>query len=266
MKFEKKYTNYWMKSVEKPIDGLKIAGPEEALFFLNYLNMNNLENVLDLGCSYGRMFNILSKFTKNIYGIDPEQSAIETALIKKYKCIKLGNADNIPFGDEFFNYIFCWAVYDVVDHFNGLIEANRVLKIGGKILITGKLNNYHDDDFFAFKAEKNAFLKSFPNHFLDLNSFIENVNTIGYHIDNLFIFNKRGDFGNLNYKIISIDDMLLKIKGYEYLAILTKQKSITNLDLEYIKLDYKSSETALRLATLNNFNKVEDYFNSIGID
>lgn len=266
MKFEKEYTNYWKKSVEKPIDGLKIAGLEEALFFLNFLNINLSDSVLDLGCSFGRMFEILSKFSDNIYGIDPDISAIESAIKYKYNDLKIGNAENIPYGDNFFNQIFSWAVYDVVDHFNGLIEANRVLKNGGKILITGKLNNYFEDDLFAFKAEKNAFLKSFPNHFLDLNTLINNIKLIGFQIDKLFIFNKRGDFGKLNYKIISTNELNSDIKGYEYLAIFKKNNTINSRELEYIKFDDKHSKTAQSLAKLNKFDHVEDYFNSIGLD
>ena len=266
MIFEKEYTNYWKKSVDKPIDGLKIAGLEEAFFFLKYLNIHNTDNVLDLGCSFGRMFEILNKYSNNIYGIDPEESAIEVAVSNKYNDVKLGNAENITFENSFFNQIFCWAVYDVVNHFNGLVEANRVLKNGGKILITGKLNNYFDDDINAFKAEKNAFLKSFPNHFLDLNTFIDKINNIGFQINKLFIFNKRGDFGSLKYKMISLDDLPLDLKGYEYLAVLQKQDIVNPLKLEPIKFDYKHSKTALRLAKLNNYENVEEYFNFLGID
>ena len=30
---------------------------------------------------------------------------------------------------NYFDKIFCWAVYDLVDHYNGLVESNRILKI-----------------------------------------------------------------------------------------------------------------------------------------
>ena len=263
MKFAKKYTEYWKKNVKKPIDGLKIAGEKEVLTFLPLLNIEVNNKVLDLGCSYGRLHPILSLFSKNIYGVDPDKFAVETASKEDYMDVKVGDAENINFDNSYFDKIFCWAVYDVVDHFKGLLEANRVLKKDGKILITGKLDNYYLDDKKAFSAEKNAFLKSFPNHFVDMELLFKNIEMLGFSIKKLLIFLKRGDMGKLEF--LEFDPQFTsKIMGYEYLMILKKTGDFQRGD--YIRLDQPHSKTAINQANKAGYTSVRDYFKFIGID
>ena len=262
MKFEKKYTEYWKQNISNPIDGLKIADLNEVMHFLPLLKIEKQDKILDLGCSFGRMFEILNRYSDNIYGIDPDNFAVENAIKKGYTNVKVGNADNIGFTDKYFDKIFCWAVYDVVDHYNGLIEANRVLKTNGRILITGKNDCYFEDDKLAFKAEKNAFLKSFPNHFVDMKLFLNNLQEIGFELENLFLFPRRGDFGKLKY--VKINLLADNFEGYEYLMTLKKIKTIKNSN--YIKFDNPHSKTALVIANKNGLTDVGDYFFKLGID
>jgi SAM-dependent methyltransferase len=262
MKFEKNYTEYWENNISNPIDGLKIADVNEVMEFLPLLMIEKNEFVLDLGCSFGRMHGVLNKFSKNIFGIDPDKFAVEKAIKVGYIDVKVGDAENINFTDNFFNYIFSWAVYDVVDHFKGLIEANRVLKNNGKILITGKNDNYYHDDSYAFIAEKNAFLKSFPNHFLDIHLLINNIDKLGFLIDKLFLFPRRGDFGKLNYIEKTLNASLFE--GYEYLLILKKIEDIKNIT--YNQLDKPYSKTATKIANSNGYLSVAEYFQKLGIE
>ena len=262
MKFEKKYTEYWKKNINNPIDGLAIAGTNEVNNFLPLLNINTNDYVLDLGCSFGRMHSVLSSVSNHIYGLDPDLFAVETALNESYIDVKVGDAENINFDDNYFDKIFCWAVYDVVDHYNGLLESNRVLKMNGKILLTGKIDNYFQDDINAFKAEKNAFLKSFPNHFVNMELLQNNIVELGFELEKLFIFPKRGDFGKLKYFEVKIPFEV--IKGYEYLMILKKTKDINIKN--YLKLDSPHSRTAKKLATKEGYESVTDYFIHLGID
>ena len=262
MKFEKKYTEYWKNNIKNPIDGLAIAGSNEVNHFLPLLAIKKDDCVLDLGCSFGRMHSILSSVSNNIYGIDPDSFAVKSALNEGYIDVKVGDAENIKYDDNFFNNIFCWAVYDVVDHYNGLLESNRVLKINGKILFTGKIDNYFQDDKKAFSAEKNAFLKSFPNHFVDMDLLLTNIGNLGFELEKLFIFPKRGDFGKLDYFEVKIP--FETINGYEYLMILKKNKNINFKN--YIKLDNSHSRTAEYFATKAGYDSVKDYFLQLGID
>ena len=262
MKFEKKYTEYWKNNIKNPIDGLAIAGSNEVNHFLPLLAIKKDDCVLDLGCSFGRMHSILSSLSNHIYGIDPDLFAVENALNEGYLDVKVGDAENITYEDHHFDKIFCWAVYDVVDHYNGLLESNRVLKINGKILFTGKIDNYFQYDKKAFSAEKNAFLKSFPNHFVDMELLLKNIGKLGFELEKLFIFPHRGDFGKLEYFEVEIP--LETINGYEYLMVL-KKKNDMNFS-NYTKLDNPHSRTAKSLASKNGYDSVKEYFLDLGID
>lgn len=162
MDFNKEYTNYWQNTISKSVDGLKIPGEFEAAHILKYLEITPSEKVLDLGCSYGRMSNVLSRLSSSIYGIDPDPYAVEQAKNNQYINVVQGTAEITNMPSNFFDVVFSWQVFDVVDQLKGFVELNRILNSNGRFLITGKNYNYFEDDKFAFTAEKNAALKISP--------------------------------------------------------------------------------------------------------
>lgn len=261
MKFNRKYTEYWKNNLANPIDGIKIADIDEAKYFLTLFDVKQNDYLLDLGCSFGRMYSLLNEFSEFIYGLDPDPFAVEKASLVGYIEAKVGSAENSTFKNNFFDKIFSWAVFDCVDHFKGLLEANRILKLGGKILLTGKNDNYFKDDSNAFVAEKNAYLKSFDNHFVDMNLFVNHIGKLGFKIEKLFIFPRRGDFG----KLIFTEQDIVKnsFQGYEYLMILEKIDNVQSID--YRKLDASFSKTALKISKDQGFSSIFDYFETIGL-
>ena len=201
MEFDKKYTNYWASTVDKSIDGTVIAGAAQIARIFSYLGLQkkSYDRLLDCGCSYGRLYQTLADYSDQIFGIDPDGFAVEQAQNFAYKSVDKGTAEAIPFMDNFFDCVFMWAVFDTVDHLKGLLEINRVLKIGGHCLLTGKNDNYIPNDKLAFDAEKNAYLKAFPNKFTDLPVLLHCFNMLGFELDRLLIFSRRGDLGLLKY-------------------------------------------------------------------
>lgn len=249
--FNSEYTKYWEKSVEKSIDGTLVPGKHEVLHFMRKFSMTSFHKVLDLGCSFGRMYELLNSFSGCIYGVDPDLYAINRAKKYKYELLKVGHAESIPFESDIFDFVFCWAAFDVIPHDLGLKEINRVLKLNGTTLITGKNHEYHESDALALIAEKNAHAKGFPNKFTDLFALIENASNFGFKIKNLIIFPKRGNFGELNYIEIDPTSFLTNpIKCYEYLMILEKIGSFTNMPVT--ALDHSISKTALNLHLLES--------------
>ena len=265
MIFNREYSKYWESAVSKSVDGTVIPGVAEAKHFLDDLEISRADRILDLGCSFGRMFEPLSHFSEEIFGIDLDPYAVEKAGLKPYRVVRQGAAEETGFPDAFFDVVFCWAVFDVVDHAKGLVEANRILKDGGKYLFTGKNNNYCSDDILAWKAEKNAFLKNFPNKFTSLIGVLKSFKSLGFKLDRLVIFPRRGDFGILNYVDIDVDAEGEYI-GYEYLIVCHKVGVVaSNLDIVE-PLHGQHSKTAISLSAKAGFSVPMEFFESIGID
>jgi len=153
----------------------------------------------------------------------------------------------------------------VVDHKKGFAEINRILKIGGKLLLTGKNDNYFSDDSLAHKAEKNAFLKAFPNKFTDLNAVLDNFQCLGFELEKLLVFPRRGDFGLLNF-VDPVDNHSDNYIGYEYLIICHKVADQDSIGLESLNFESQFSKTAVEIAEKAGFPSAKEYFESIGID
>ena len=64
-----------------------------------------------------------------------------------------------------------------------LIEINRICKKGARVLITGKNDNYCDNDKLAMEAEIGARKKGHPNYFTDVRKLLKNINKFGFRID-----------------------------------------------------------------------------------
>lgn len=263
MKFDKKYTDYWSSAVNKSIDGTVIAGADHVKKFLDLLEIRRDDRVLDLGCSVGRMHQVLSQYSDYIYGVDPDPFAVKEASRQPYVSVKQGVAENTGFDSTFFDLVFCWAVFDVVDHKSGFQEINRILKPSGTLVLTGKNHRYPADDVLGFAAEKNAFLKSHPNKFTDLDTLVRQIKVLGLEIKKLFLFNKRGDFGLLNYHESALDSA--EFNNYEYLLLATKIAEVDTTQLEAIKFDCAFTQTAISIAILQGFNHPKAMFESLGI-
>jgi SAM-dependent methyltransferase len=265
MNFDEEYTKYWSSAVNKSVDGTVIAGQNEVKYFLQELEIKRGDYVLDLGCSFGRMYDALAVHSDWVFGVDPDPYAVEKASLLPYKEVREGYAEHTGFDASFFHTVFCWAVFDVVDHKNGLLEINRILRSGGQLLLSGKNNSYSPDDILAFKAEKNAFLKGFPGRFTDLKRLLQSLYKLGMTLEKVYIFPRRGDFGLMNFveqTNIFNDDYL----GYEYLVICRKCMDISGVEELGVDLEAPFSKTATDLAVQAGFLSPKEYFESIGID
>jgi SAM-dependent methyltransferase len=269
MEFNKSYTQYWESAIQKSVDGTVIAGLNEADHFLSPLGLSYSDRILDLGCSTGRMSGVLTRYSKAIYGAEPDSYAVNKALAHPYQEVRQGTAEATGYPDGFFDFVFCWAVFDVVDHFDGLSEINRILKDDGHFLITCKADNYDREDILAFKAEKNAFLKGFPNKFTNLALLCQQIGIFGFELTDLVTFPRRGDMGLLNYKRQPTGECPYGtvIEAYEYLMVAKKISTPCGLQKDFsAPLDGQFSATAKTLATRAGHASVKEYFESIGID
>lgn len=254
--FSSEYLDYWKKRVYKTTDGTKVADHQVQEHFIILLEIKSEDKVLDLGCSYGRLCNLLRQNTENVFGLDVDYKVIDEAMKEPYVVTIKGKAENTPFPSNFFDKVIAWAVYDVVDQEKALHEAFRILKPGGKLLFTGKNNNYPSDDHLAFVAERNAKLKKFPNHFTNVYLLLDNLEHFGFDVRHGFAFKRRGDFGENKY----VDILSNKPKEfYEYLLIVERLSEKKPCPIE-INICDGQSLVAYKIAKDEGFDNIVEFF------
>ncbi len=136
------YGSYIYTSKSSP-DLLKHFNEYSKYLFENKI-INNKSRVLDVGCNDGLFLNILSKFSQNLYGIDPAPNIIESATESIYKlfsgyCDKSG-MKNLK---KAFN----------INNFN-LITANNVFAHADNLkeMLSVISSSLADDGYFCFEV------------------------------------------------------------------------------------------------------------------
>ena len=179
-KFDTSYNQYWKDRVKHASDGTKVPGLEVIEELVAELKISSKDKVLDLGCGQGRIFLVIKHYTNIIFGIDIDLSMINDATLYDYTSLHVATAEDSRYPDNYFDKIIMLGTFDVVEQEKSLAEINRILKIGGTCLITGKNDTYCKDDEKTFIAERNAKLKNFPNCFTDVKKLIEYLLVLGY--------------------------------------------------------------------------------------
>jgi ubiquinone/menaquinone biosynthesis C-methylase UbiE len=97
------------------------------------------QKILDIGCGTGETLTFLENYLErpDLYGVDNLPAAIDFAKKRGHKNILKVDAQKLPFKDNTFDYVL---FLDVIEHIKDdvaiLSEAKRVLKKGGRIIIT----------------------------------------------------------------------------------------------------------------------------------
>jgi CMP-N-acetylneuraminic acid synthetase/ubiquinone/menaquinone biosynthesis C-methylase UbiE len=244
------YKDYWQKRVttNNPENDKSATEKTFIQFFKkanSYLKKYSKQKskLLDIGCGYGRFFSIYRDNGSEIYGIDISKEMIDEAK-KEYwniaRELKVCGAEKIEYPNGYFDMVIVWAVLEAVKQDETIYEALRVLKKDGIAILAGKNDNYHDNDKNALIAEKKAREKSHPNYFTDYNLMKESIAKLGGEFVEEFFFERRGNFGRLNYKRKRPE------KFYEWCVIVRKTSDdIPNLE----KCDFykKHSKTYERM-------------------
>tara|TARA_B100000787_G_scaffold162901_1_gene144063 strand:- start:744 stop:1556 length:813 start_codon:yes stop_codon:yes gene_type:complete len=227
------YVKYWKERVKeandnsikdsKIVDGDKITTSDEIYDnAISFLKINKNDNVLELGCGFGRSLPLLSSLAKKVTAVDISVEMINAAkssVIKDNIVFYVSPSENLPSEDNTYDVVVCFAAFDAMYQQDALAEINRISKIDARILITGKNDNYDDDDCDAMEAELGAKSKGHPNYFTDVKVLLKNIGSFGFELINSKYFLRRGDLGS-NLFEDKIPDSF-----YEYLFVLKKKKS-----------------------------------------
>ena len=223
------YVDYWRNRVEEaalcspsaahPGD----ANTEEDWVYQKVFDADPLRSgaVLDVGCGWGRMFPLFHAQGLRTSGIDIS-SAMISAARKNFEqdewinALEVGIAEQLPFEDETFDNIVCVAVFDATYQHEALSEFLRVLKVGGRLYLTGKNACYRVDDVLALDAERGARAKGHPNFFTDLEEMLKQLGNSDSVLSTYYLFERRGDFAKFKYHTD------LQARFYEWLIVVEK--------------------------------------------
>lgn len=128
--FKKLISKFYKKNQE-----LKKHWNKEYFYRYSYEKLSKKENILDLGCGIGHFLTLGSN---SITGIDANHESLKEAKTISNRLVQ-GNILKLPFLETSFDGINC---SHVIEHFNPddayqlLLEMNRVLKIGGTLVIS----------------------------------------------------------------------------------------------------------------------------------
>ena len=234
--WDKTYAEYWHERVkETKVKGEKSSvilndpKTESDEIYKDIFEKNNFipGSILDVGCAWGRMFDLYYNYNLDVYGVDISYVMIEECINNWQKKnninnFKISEAENIPFPDNHFNNVVCLATFDATYQDKALKEFFRVLKPEGNLYLTGKNSIYHSNDEAAIAAEIGARKKGHPNYFTDTANMIDQVLSCKNILINSYFFERRGDFSKFNYKN-SIPKYF-----YEYFLIFKKKKLKNN--------------------------------------
>lgn len=125
--------------------------------------------ILDIGCGDGVFAKIFFSATQKVYGLDMNLKEIELARKSgAYHKVKIGDALDMPFKDNFFNTVFTNSVLEHTYSLHlSLKETARVLKTGGKLYVTIPSDRFTKELFFTilFNKIKLPFLASLYEDF-----------------------------------------------------------------------------------------------------
>lgn len=98
------------------------------------------ENVLDVGCGSGEFTIMLKNYAENVVGIDYSEDMINQAKSNNNANnvnFQFGDCNDINFENNNFDRIFALGLIDYVENIEKvIIELKRVLKKGGKLIVT----------------------------------------------------------------------------------------------------------------------------------
>jgi len=170
------------------------------------------EKILDVGCGSGEQVIPFAKETKNkseIIGIDLSKKLLNLARKEaeekgvKIKLLRHDANNNLPFDDVYFDAVTCcFTIYHIKNRLNLINEFHRILKSGGRLLITGP-DPENNQEMFNFFKKINIKISQMPRELFK--------NEIGNYLRKKFSKEKYSVFRNtINFP--STDDFVSYIK------------------------------------------------------
>jgi SAM-dependent methyltransferase len=213
--WESRYPEYWKARLAETsqhsqrstvVPGDAPLPGEEALFAgLDLLGAAPGLRWLDIGVGTGRSLPyILQLGPSRVIAADISRAMLDLCRIEfDGEGIEFleAEAENLGLDSGSIDRAICYGTFDALYQDRAIIEFARVLAPQGRLLLTGKNNDYLDDDEMALAAEVGARRKGHPNYFTDVERLIELARSKGLDLTAERYFERRGDSGKIDFVI-----------------------------------------------------------------
>ena len=129
------------------------------IFVEEYISKNYSKKILDYCCGTGLYSIFPAKQGSNVFGLDISKDSIDLAKLRakahdveSFCQFEVGDAENIPFQDNFFNLVLSYGSLSYLDMKKAFKEINRVLCYGGTLIVVDSLGH---NPFFNLNRKKN---------------------------------------------------------------------------------------------------------------
>lgn len=133
---------YKQWEIGKPINPLqmKFANRDfqrEAKWILNMFKSGKNKKLLDLGCGKGKFLEVAVQRELQVFGLDLSDYAVEKGKkIVPMAHLLVGDAENLPFPDNCFDYVVSYATLEHIPNQEKAIqEMSRILARGGRAVV-----------------------------------------------------------------------------------------------------------------------------------
>ena len=172
------YEKYWSDNKNEYLSDFNLKWPK----LKKFIPLERGVVIVDFGCGNGRVIQEMKKINPQAeyIGLDVSEMALKSAaaILPDCKFYKIEDGENLPLENNSIDFVFSSEVIEhIYDIENAFLEISRILKPGGKLLLT---TPYHG-------LIKNLLIVLF--------AFDKHFNPAGPHIR---FFSKKSLFGLLN--------------------------------------------------------------------
>jgi SAM-dependent methyltransferase len=183
--------------IPEPAESCTRPDVDVILRYIGWMGVPAGCETLEVGCGIGRILKELHDvFNVRPCGVDRTAPIVEAARARVgglCRTLQVGRAEDAGFADAAFDRIICWGVFDLCDQTAAAAEMARMLRSGGRLLLTGKNDLYEADDAVARVAEDAARRKGVSNHFTDFDALLDWAGRLGLAVTGARYFQRRGD-------------------------------------------------------------------------
>jgi ubiquinone/menaquinone biosynthesis C-methylase UbiE len=184
------YNLYWARRLEGEKRGDVFN--ERRHFRLKFAKINQYipkdkgTIIVDFGCGDGKAINEMSVINPSAryIGLDVSDIAVSEASISnpKGEFHKIVDGEKVPLGDSSVDFVICSEVIEhVYDVENTLSEICRILKLGGRLLITTPYHGFIKNLLIVFFNFDNHFNPTGPHiRFFSKKSFLFCITKLGF--------------------------------------------------------------------------------------